>query len=114
LARDDIRSFLHDRRQANRRVAAYGASPRGTMLLNVCGLTTDDVAFVADTSCGKRSRSLPGSHIPVVPMEVLAQDAPDDVLILPWTDPAQIAAQFQPLRQVGTQLWTLLPRVSRV
>ena len=114
LACADIRGFLCDRRQANRRVAAYGASARGTMLLNVCGLTADEVAFVADSGSGKRSRSLPGCHIPVVPMEVLAQDAPDDVIILPWPDAAQIAARLQPLRQTGTQLWTLLPRIGRV
>ena len=95
-------------------MAAYGASARGTMLLNVCGLTADEVAFVADSGSGKRSRSLPGCHIPVVPMEVLAQDAPDDVIILPWPDAAQIAARLQPLRQTGTQLWTLLPRIGRV
>jgi hypothetical protein len=32
---EDIRSFLRDRRLGGRRVAAYGASARGTMLLNV-------------------------------------------------------------------------------
>jgi hypothetical protein len=69
---------------------------------------------VADASANRRSRALPGSHIPVVPMEVLAQDAPDDVIILPWPDAAQIAARLQLLRQAGTQLWTLLPRIARV
>jgi hypothetical protein len=82
--------------------------------LNVCGMTADEIAFVVDPGSNKRCRSLPGSHIPVVPMEVLEQDAPDDVIILPWPDAPQIAARLQPLRQAGTQLWTLLPRIGRV
>jgi SAM-dependent methyltransferase len=114
LAREDIRSFLRDRRQANRRIVAYGASMRGKMLLNVCGLTADDVAFVVDAGSNKRSRSLPASRIPVVPMQVLERDAPDDVIILAWPEAAQIAARLQPMRQAGTQLWTLLPRIGRV
>ncbi len=111
MARADIRGFLDDRRDAGRRVAAYGASARGTMLLNVCGLTAGDIAFVADAGCARRGRCLPGCHIPVMPVEALARDAPDDIIILPWPDGARIAALP---RQAGTQLWTLLPRIGRV
>jgi hypothetical protein len=113
-ARQEILGFLRNRRQAHRRVAACGATSRGMALLSNCGITTDDVAFAADADEELHGRWLAGCRIPVVPMEMLAQEAPDDIIILPWAAAAQFAVRLHPLRQAGTQLWRLLPRIERV
>jgi len=112
--RGEIRAFLQTRRAGGRRVAAYGVATRGTMLLNCCGITTDEIACVADPDPAKFGRVLPASRIPVVPPDALAGDPPDDLLILPWPQAAEIALRLAPLRQRGTQLWTALPRIVRV
>jgi hypothetical protein len=52
--------------------------------------------------------------VPIVPLETLFLDPPNDVLILPWTNAAEVAAPLQPLRQFGTQLWTPVPRMARL
>jgi hypothetical protein len=113
-ARAGMLGFLRARREAHRRVAACGATPRGTALLNNCGITAAEIACVADTDANLHGRWLAGCRIPVVPMEALAREAPDDIIILPWAAAARIALRLQPLRQAGTQLWRLLPRIERV
>lgn len=113
-ARGDIREFLGTRRTAGRRVAAYGAATRGTTLLGCCGITTEEIPCVADPDPAKHGRLLPGGRIPIVPVQALIADPPDDVVILPWPAAADIAQKLLPLRQRGTQLWALVPRVARV
>lgn len=113
-AQDDMREFLRTRRTAGRRVAAYGVATRGNTLLNCCGVTTAEIPCVADPDPAKHGRVLPGSRLPIVPVEALMADPPDDVVILPWPSAAEIAQKLLPLRQLGTQLWTPVPRITRV
>jgi 2-polyprenyl-3-methyl-5-hydroxy-6-metoxy-1,4-benzoquinol methylase len=113
-SREEIHGFLQIKRAEGRRVAAYGAAARGTMLLNACGITTDLITCVADPDPTKLGRCLPGSRIPIVPLSTLQAQPPNDILILPWTHAAEAAAQLLPLRQQGTQLWTPVPRITRV
>ncbi|MDQ2764200.1 MAG: class I SAM-dependent methyltransferase [Pseudomonadota bacterium] len=112
--RDEIRDFLQTRRTAGRRVAAYGAAPRGSMLLHCCGITTQEIAWVADPDPASHGRLLPGSRIPIVPVQTMMGDPPDDIIILPWPNAVEIAVKLLPLRQHGTQFWTPVPRIARV
>lgn len=114
MARNEILGFLRNRRAGGRRVAAYGAATRGGTLLNSCGITTDEIACVADPDPIKHGRLLPGSRIPIVPLENLLADPPDDLVILPWPNATEIARELTSLRQRGTQLWTPVPQIARI
>lgn len=114
VAQDDIRTFLRVRREANRHVAAFGATARGAMLLNACGITVAEVAYVADPDASQHGRLLPGSLIPIVPLQRLVEEPPDDLLILPWPQAHDVINRMPGLRQSGAQLWTVLPRIARV
>jgi 2-polyprenyl-3-methyl-5-hydroxy-6-metoxy-1,4-benzoquinol methylase len=113
-ARQEIREFLHTRREAGRRVAAFGAAARGCTMLNACGITPEDVACVADPDPAKHGRYLPGSRIPIVSVGALLEEPPNDILVLPWTNATEVAAPLHSLRQRGTQFWTAVPRITRV
>lgn len=89
---DGLRAHLRGRR---RRVAAYGAAAKGNTLLNAAGITSDDIAMVADRNPAKQGRLLPGSRIPVVTPEALAAYRPDEVLILPWNIAGEITAALR-------------------
>jgi hypothetical protein len=114
VAQSEFRDFLRNRRAAGRRVAAYGTAARGSMLLNCCGITTEEITCAADPDPTQQGRLLPGSRIPIVPLETLMNDPPDDLVILPWPDAAEIVPELTPLRQLGTQFWTPIPRIVRV
>ncbi|MBW1600582.1 class I SAM-dependent methyltransferase [Streptomyces sp. JJ66] len=66
-----------------RTVAAYGASAKGTTLLNVCGLSSEEIAFCTDTTPQKQGRVTPGTHIPVLAPEAVTAP-PDYYLLLAW------------------------------
>jgi SAM-dependent methyltransferase len=92
--RDSLREFLAGAKRAGKRVAAYGAAAKGNTLLNFCGVTAQDISFVADRNPHKQKKLLPGTHIPVVSPEELMQARPDYVLILPWNLRDEIRQQL--------------------
>lgn len=88
----DLRAFLARTRTEGARVAAYGAAAKGTMLLNAAQVTRDDVAFVVDANPLKQGHLLPGSRIPIAPLDRLRAERPDFLLILPWNIAEEVMA----------------------
>jgi len=109
--RDSLRDFLAGAKRDGRRVAAYGAAAKGNTLLNFCGVTPQDISFVADRSPHKQKKLLPGTHIPVVSPEELMQAKPDYVLILPWNLQREIRQQLDGIKAWGGRFVTPVPLV---
>jgi SAM-dependent methyltransferase len=109
--RDSLRDFLAGAKRDGKRVAAYGAAAKGNTLLNFCGVTPQDISFVADRSPHKQRKLLPGTHIPVVSPEELMQAKPDYVLILPWNLQHEIRRQLDGIKAWGGQFVTPVPLV---
>jgi hypothetical protein len=112
--RDDLVAYLIEARHAGRRVAGYGAPGKGNTLLNYCGIRPDLVAYLADRNQYKHGRFSPGARIPVVSPEHLVEDAPDDVLVLPWNLRTEITAQLAEQLKPGTRLVFPLPQLDIV
>jgi predicted glycosyltransferase len=55
---------------------------------------------------------LPATHIPIVPLEALAEARPDYVLVMPWNLRKEIADQLAYVRDWGGQLVVALPRLE--
>jgi len=109
--RDSLRVFLAGAKRDGKRVAAYGAAAKGNTLLNFCGVTPQDISFVADRSPHKQKKLLPGTHIPVVSPEELMQAKPDYVLILPWNLQREIRQQLDGIKAWGGRFVTPVPLV---
>lgn len=90
----ELLDFLIDQKRQGRVVAGYGAAAKGNTLLNYCGIRDDLLAFVVDRSPGKVGKYLPGSRIPVLPVEALAEQRPDSILILPWNIAGEVVTQL--------------------
>ena len=88
-----LRNFLETAKRDGKSVAAYGAAAKGNTLLNTCGVGTDLIDYVVDASPHKQGRYLPGSRLPIVGPERLAETRPDYVLILPWNLRHEIVGQ---------------------
>ena len=110
--RNDLVSFLIERSRAGERVVAYGAPGKGNTLLNHCGIRSDLVSFAVDRNHHKHGRFLPGTHIPIRPVEELEAARPDYVLILPWNLRREIAGQLEHVRDWGGRLVVPLPRLE--
>jgi len=92
-------------------LAAYGAAAKGSTLLNFCGLTAEDIAFVADRSPHKVGRLMPGSRVPIVDADELARRVPDVALLLAWNFAEEIIAQQSGYVESGGQFLVPVPEV---
>jgi SAM-dependent methyltransferase len=109
-----FRAFLAAERRARRRVAGYGAAAKASTLLNTCGVTEADMAFIVDRNPAKQFKLVPGCHIPVLPPDTLLVERPENVVILPWNLAEEIARELEPLRAQGTRLWVAIPELRPV
>lgn len=83
-AKHGLLAFLLQAKREGRRVLGYGAAAKGNTLLNYAGIRADLLPAVADRAPSKQGKLLPGSHIPVISPEQLAERNPDALLVLPW------------------------------
>ncbi|BCX18721.1 MAG: NDP-hexose 3-C-methyltransferase [Geminicoccaceae bacterium] len=107
--RADLRALLHDLKASGKRVAAYGAAAKGTILLNACGLGPELVQWVADKNPFKQGRFVPGVRLPIVPPARILEEMPDLLLILPWNIEAEIVAQEAAYHERGGRFLVPLP-----
>ena len=85
---------------------------KGNTLLNYCGIRTDLLEYTVDRNPYKQGQFLPGTHIPIQHPEVLEQDRPDYILILPWNLKEEIVAQLAYAREWGAQFVVPIPEVE--
>jgi hypothetical protein len=99
--RDELSSLLCDLHARGARIAAYGASAKGTTLLNSARIGSDVLMYVVDRSLYKQGRLTPGTHLPIVSPGVLAHDRPDYLLLLSWNHAPEILRQESDYRSRG-------------
>jgi hypothetical protein len=102
-------SFLIEAKRAGKRIAAYGAPAKGNTLLNTCGIGTDLVEYTVDKNPLKVGCYTPGAHLPIRPVEFLAEDRPDYALVLPWNIAAEIVSQESAYRERGGRFLVPIP-----
>jgi SAM-dependent methyltransferase len=108
----DLTEFLLDQRKAGKRVAGYGAAAKGNTLLNYAGIRPDLLPYVVDRNPAKADNFMPGSRIPIVSEEVLRDDQPDYVVILPWNLREEICAQLAYIHNWGGKFVTAIPQLD--
>ncbi len=101
-------------KQGGHSIAAYGASAKGSTLLNYCGLGRETLDFVADRSTYKQGRLTPGTHLPIVPAEELANRQPEYTLLLTWNFANEILEQQRAYREFGGKFVVPVPKVRIV
>ena len=111
--RDQIRHVLT--RLANDGVAAYGygASTKGNVLLNYCGITPELLPLILDVNPDKFGRVTPGSGIPIVD-EAAAIDHTNHLFVLIWAFGPQIIRKQLPFLERGGKLIFPLPELDIV
>lgn len=111
-ARNDFVEFLVGCQRTGMRVAGYGAPGKGNTLLNHCGIRSDLMEFTVDRNPHKHGMFLPGTHIPIYPVERLAEERPDYVVIMPWNLRDEITAQLAYVRDWGGRFVVSLPKLE--
>ena len=110
-SRRELLEFIGRAHREGRTLAALGASTKGNVLLQYCGLDASEVAVVGEVNPEKYGCHTPGSWIPIRPESEVLASKPDYLLVLHW--------HFRPFflgnpRFAGMQLLFPLPRLEVV
>lgn len=97
----ELRDLLDRLKADGKRIAAYGASAKGSTLLNYCGIGRETLDFVADRSPVKQGRYTPGTRLRVCPPRKLLDAMPDYTLLLTWNFADEILRQQEEYRRRG-------------
>jgi SAM-dependent methyltransferase len=112
--KDELVSLIYDLKSKNKSIAAYGASAKGSTLLNYTGLNNSFIDFIADRSVYKQGKLSPGAHIPIVSPDWLIKRQPDYTLLLTWNFADEILAQQNEYRRRGGKFIIPIPEVKIV
>ena len=104
--------FLIEAKRQGKRIAGYGAPGKGNTLLNYCGIREDFIDFTVDRNPMKQNTFLPGSRIPVFAPEMIDEQKPDYVLILPWNLKDEVMEQLSHIRNWGAQFIVPIPELK--
>jgi hypothetical protein len=83
-SREALRAFVAKARGEGKRVVALGASTKGNVLLQYCGLQEPDVERVGEVNPDKFGCFTPGTLIPIIAEDELLASKPDYMIVLPW------------------------------
>lgn len=83
-SRDALVAFLAKAKREGKLVCGLGASTKGNVVLQYCGLSEDDISFIGEVNSDKFGAFTPGTLIPIRSEEEVIALKPDYVVVLPW------------------------------
>jgi SAM-dependent methyltransferase len=104
--------FLIGAKRAGKTIVGYGAPGKGNTLLNYCGIRQDFLDYTVDRSPYKQGKFTPGTRIPVLHPDRIAETRPDYVFILPWNLKDEIVGRMAHVRAWGGKFVVPIPTVS--
>ncbi|MFA5105103.1 MAG: class I SAM-dependent methyltransferase [Candidatus Margulisiibacteriota bacterium] len=110
--RDVLREYLHRIRSEKKVVLGYGASTKGNVILQFCGITKNDIPFIAEINEDKFGSYTPGTWIPIISEREAKAMRPDYFMVLPWHFRENILAREKAFLRSGGKLLFPLPRIT--
>lgn len=110
--RDRLLEQIRRVQQRGEKLLGYGASTKGNVILQFCGLTTREIPFIAEVNPEKFGRFTPGSGIPIVSEPELHAMKPDVLLVLPWHFRQNLIEREENFLQQGGRLLFPLPNIE--
>ncbi|HEX8321719.1 class I SAM-dependent methyltransferase [Longimicrobium sp.] len=107
--KEELGSLVAGLKAEGRSLAAYGASAKGSTLLNYFGIGGETLDFVVDRSTVKQGRYTPGTHLRIDPPQALLERRPDFVLLLTWNFADEILEQQAEYRRGGGKFIVPIP-----
>ena len=105
---------LAELKAAGKDVLGYGASTKGNVILQFCGLSQEDLPSIAEVNPDKFGCFTPGSRIPIIPEDQARAQKPDYFLVFPWHFRANLIGREQAYLKSGGKFILPLPKIEIV
>ena len=109
--RNQLVGLLQSIKADGKRIAVYGASAKGSTLLNYFGIGNELLEYVVDRSTVKQGRYTPGTKLKICDPTRLVEDRPDYCLLLTWNFADEVLAQQAKYRELGGKFIVPVPQV---
>ncbi len=110
--RDELRKLVLDLRAKGKKVFGLGASTKGNVTLQYCGLGASEIDCIAEVNPDKYGSFTPGTLIPIVSEADARARKPDVCLVLPWHFREGIIQREGDFLKAGGKLLFPLPKVE--
>lgn len=112
--RSAARKLIGEIKASGKRIAAYGAAAKGTIMLNFLGFNEHTLDYVVDKNVHKHGMYMPGVGLRIHDPKRLMEDKPDYVVILPWNFRDEIIRQETDYREAGGRFIVPIPNLDVV
>jgi hypothetical protein len=110
--RDQLLSLLASIRAEGKSVLGYGASTKGNVILQFCGITADTLPAIAEVNQDKVGAFTPGTLIPIIAEVEARARKPDYFLVLPWHFRKNLLEREAAFLQAGGKMIFPLPQIE--
>jgi methylation protein EvaC len=111
-SRFDLMKLLNDIRSQGKSIAGYAATSKSTTIINYCGITTEHLDCIYDTTPIKQGKFSPGAHIPVENHLNFKDNYPDYALLFGYNHKKEIMAKEQKFMDQGGNWIIYVPEVK--
>ena len=113
--KEELISLLDDLKAQGKTIIGYGASGRGTTIMNYCGIDGRYLDYVVDDAPAKHGFFTPGTHVPIKMWNFTKEDIlPDYILLFAWAFKDEVLRKRQDYLKQGGKFIVPLPEVSIV
>ena len=110
--RIEFKNILGKLKSEGAKVAGYAATSKSTTVLNFCGIGSDLITYISDSTPEKQNRFTPGSHIPVISHEEMRNNPPDYLVLFAWNHETEILNKEKELISRGVKWIRFVPKVE--
>ena len=113
-SKNDLIELLTKLKDDGKRIMSIGATAKSTTVFNYCGIGTDLIELITDTTKDKQGMYAPGSHIPVVSRESVNLNDYDYIFLGAWNFRDVIVDIESEFVENGGKFITHVPKVEIV
>ena len=111
-SKKNIQLFLSNIKKSE--IIGYGASTKGNVILNYCGITQKNLSYICDANPSKLKKLTPGSNISIISKEKMRKINPKYLLVLIWSFRSEVISQEKKFIMKGGKLLFPLPNLHVV
>ena len=111
----ELKALLKKLKSEGKTIIGYGASGRGTMVMNYCGIDGQYLDYVVDDAPAKHGFFTPGTHVPIYPWtHTETGKFPEYALLFAWSFANEVLKKRQDYTAKGGKFIVPLPTVKIV